>query len=835
MSNEVRKVALKSIPFRRSANAKSEPDCIAADTCGAVVIDGGVFKPLMFPALAKTLDPKLDPKVARELCTLESEEEKADRLEKVEKAKRIVLGLFTEVQRMDEIDSKYKGVKCKTLEREAEENERKLMDETSDVAVDTLVAERANLEEVIAYKKQRSQGVKFISADAKRTRFDNFSNTLNYYISKNSDLEDLQELSGDRELLSLITYYYTKDHLVSIPDRALETLPEMRSVLAKHYFFDVAGKNTAYDFESYSGLLGDLHAAKLGPVFDGFSLEQMAELISPGSTAGSNPLIRNWFLSESNMWQGDEGKARAERAMAWVLEYGEKVYCKEGNTLDLDRIRQINWAVNLSRVHGLKGMLALCPAADDTLKAIRLGLEELGGKDLVKKLPRYYITRAGMWSERTSSGRKLIDDVTDDLISLMRTSHPDMFETQKEVAGKPIGEGSLIPKKVREFNSWSDSYNLLATDCLRGSEMSIYDALKRRCPSVCGWDLDQVKEWEIRSRDMWQGDSGKKLFRKAFAYNLGVSGLGKFKIEEGKLSLSFTKVDVDEWFDRVVAGEYRNDLKRVIFARRLSGGLKYSVCKDKTSRALKVLFNYPVNQNLPQPVKSDGSPVNRSILTRERMKLLVDQAGGTFTIEFGDIKNKTISREEIDERVKKLNAVLVSSVQNPFDRDGVSFVKEDVVRVEKDLRREGSSLGHRYISFDVSETKLQRILEGEDCSKKRLLVNLSTALRSQDIDILISKMPENQFRDLLRIVRDDLVDDINLSNDELRKNVKKVINLMLTYKSGLMTVNLDSKAIYSGASLVLKYAPSTSIRNLQYIEVLHKTFKFLADVLLRNV
>lgn len=828
MSNDIHKLTLRAVPLGLHRDAS----LAGLDLSSSVLEEkrngspSNVFRaslnPLAVAGSIKTLNPDLDPNIARELCKFESEDEKFARLAKVGEAKVIAANLRAEVIRLEALISKYKMRKYTGLGKLRDQKIEELEGVRSS---EQAVQELSELVEILDIKERK---LKFISSDTKHVFGQAFYDTLDYFARRTEIINKF----NDRDLTALVSYYYYKNYLSTLPKGIKNFLPDSDIVLAKHCFFDLKGLDNARSLETaeLGTVIKDLG---LNPVLLGLSPTEVIDLLSPGCMEGTNPLVRKWLIYDSSKWTGEEGKTLAKKSMAWVLEHGEKVYERESGNIDLQKIKSNDWVVAVTKRHGLKGMLACCPYTKNIVEAIRLGLEELGGKTLVDKLPRYYITRGHMWSERASNGKKLIDDVTDDLISLMRTSHPEIFEKIGETG---LGEGNLIPAKVRKFNAWSDSYNLLASDCLRGSQMTVYEALKRKYPDVCGWNFDQVKEWEMRSRDMWQGDSGKKLFKKAFAYNLGVSGLGKFNIENGKLSLSFAKADVDEWFDKVIVGEYKNDLKRFLFSRKLSGGLKYSICKDKTSRALKVLFNYPTTQRLPKPTKLDGSPVNRSVLTRETMKLLLDKTDGVYTIEFGEIPNQTIEENEIKERTGKILEILCQPVQTPFIKDGVTFIREEDLQIEKELRSEGSSIGYQYDSFDITGTRLGRILAEPESSKCKVLIKLRNAIRTHDMDQILKSnyLSPEEFKDLLRIVRDDLVDSINLKA-ESKPQVKKLINVMLSMRKGLISTDLNSQGIFREANRLLQYNPSISQKSIKYVEILNKTFDFLKTVLLRRV
>lgn len=828
MSNDIQKVTLRTQALGLSKDASP----IGADLSPVFLEEGrngspfNVFgttlNPLAYPDSIKTLNPALEPNTARELCKLESEDEKAARLVKVEEAKIIAASLRLEVIRLEALVSKYKQRKYTGLGKLKEQRIQELESSRSSEAATREVAE---LEEIIDIKKRN---LKFIPSETKHVFGHAFYNTLDYFARRTEIIRKF----NDRDLTALVSYYYYKDNLSTLPKGIKSFLPDSDVILARHCFFDLNGADTARGLETVE-INKVVKESGLCPVLDGLSPPEVIDLISPDCMEGTNPLVRKWLISDTNKWTGEEGKELAKKSMAWVLEHGESVFNRETGSIDLQKIRDNDWVIAVTKRHGLKGMLACSPHVKNILDCVRLGLEELGGKELVDKLPRYYITRGFMWSERASNGKRLIDDVTDDLISLMRTSHPEMFASVKEVEDKKVGEGDLIPKKVREFASWSDSYNLLATDCLRGSEMTVFEALKRRCPNVCGWNFDQVKEWEMRSRDMWEGKSGKALFRKAVAYNMGVSGLGKFKIENGELSLSFTKNDVDEWHARVVVGEYGNNLRKFVYAKKLSGGLKYSVCRDKISRLVKVLFNVPSNEKLPKITRGDGNPVNRSILTRETMKLLLDRTEGVYTIEFGEVKNQRIEESEIKERYTKLLDILSKPVQSPFDRDSVTFIRENDVQIEKGLVAEGSSLGYRFDSFDITDTRLACIFREEESPKSQLLTKIRGRLLHGDMSQIIVSLKQDEFRELLKVVRDHMVDDINVRS-EIKPEMKKLITLMLSMRKGLISVDLDSKSLYGDACHLLQYNPTINSRNLKYIEVLNKTFRFLGDVLLRS-
>lgn len=829
MSGEIKKIAPRIIPSfpdvsNGALNHLPESQILDSDN-GQVYQDPKLLRLASFPILSMSeglKDVREEP--------LEHDKDRELRLEKVSQAKVIVGELFAEIKRIESLERDYKHVKSATLNRKLQEKQLLLENGISDASTDSIFKEIQVLNEVLKIKKIKADGGKLTRSDVKRTTYENFLAVLTYYAQKHEKEDILQ----DKELLSLVLYYYTVNHFGAIPDRAIEHLPEMKEVMAKHYFFDMEKKSSAYDFESLSGLHKKLSSVKLGPVFDGLSLPEVAELVSLGSTKGSNPLIRDWFLSECNMWQGEKGKDRAKRAMVWVLEHAEQVYDREKNQIDLEKIKKVNWAIKLSSEYGLKGMLALCPYADDTLKALRLGLEALGGIGLANKLPRYYITRSHMWDEKEKDGRRLIDDVTDDLISLLRTSHPDLFEREKIENDKKIGEGNLIASKVKRFDAWTESYNSLAGDCLRGSEMTVYEALKRRCSYLCGWNPDQIKEWEMRYKGMWEGKNGKVLFKKALAYYMGVSGLGKFNITDEKLSLSFTVTDIDEWYESVINVGNDNNFRKFMYKKNLSGGLKYSACKDKISGAVRVLFDVPGKDPLPVPTKPDGSPVRRSNLTKEIMKALVSAKGGTCIIELGKAKGESISAEEIQQRTIDVIRALQGEMENPFISGSLTFVNRQEDEIDRVIRSEGGVIPYRYDSFDIRGTGIGKILNNPESSKAKLLRKIRTKLTLNDIDTILMKgdLSQCEIREFLRIVRDDLLDYINVKNT-IKPKVKKLINVMLTTRKGLITEELDTKKIV--CEIYKSYGRSTDIRTLKCAEVLNKIFDFLKTVLLRNI
>lgn len=706
-----------------------------------------------------------NPNTKRKKSRIETPESTALRISQVKLAKRLATEVTLEREVINSRLQRRKNDKSKTLQRIADEKKEKADRARSEAAANRYIEEALALEELVKFKQGEVSPLRHNRSN--REKFESF---MRHVAKKHGAYEYLTP-----EVEALVAYYCAitkidsshRKHngfLLSMPDGYLDSdgdsfLEEAR-VLASHCLIDFYGTKTAEDIENFKW--EELTPAGLGRLKREIPPTQIVELMVPGATLTRDPLIREWALPAERKWQGEEGKTRVGNTMAWVLEHATGVYDSETSEFDAEKMRQINWS-NVFKEYGLLKMLEQSEHLPSTVEAIDLGAKRLTGKSIIGidiergQLPPWWITTRTMWKDE-DDGEKLIDYVTDFVVEKkLRVEEPGMFES---VDSNGLGKGKMLAEKVRGFGKWSDTYNDVATDCLRNSKIKIHEALSRRYPELFGYEKDQVKPWEIRAVGMWDKKKGKGLFKVAFAYMLAEEGLGTSTFNpEGTPPIVITKRDFDNWNkERLERGEGWN----LFFTKhRLTGGFK-AVCDSDINKAFVNLLGrvrkssgcYGNTKLKPEHVRDKGKNMSRLV-----SELLVESSE-RFNFESIDICSGDSSTTQASKRLNGTKLVNVVNETNP---------RRQTVR---------GRLFYKCLASAILPSPSKDELLGITDRYSALQKIAEAKFPKYQDDPQGYYISDNELKELLRIIRDEIIDDLNIG-EFVKEEGKGLINKVL--------------------------------------------------------
>ncbi len=730
----------KLISRDRSATPLSSRDSIALDE-----------RPRSLSSITPgdLLTRELTPNELREEIKLENSEETDVRRIKVNIAELLITRMKEELERLNAISVKYYGMLGKDLKAIAAKRSKQALE-----AKDLLLVRSGDLP---------------LFKIGSRTTIDKFIKVLEFVAKKN----DIEQVLDD-EIIALAAYKATSEDgfLSNLPDGLFDNNTEVRKgVLVRHYMLDIARLSTAREIETCRGIKEGMLKARLDRLFRGSSVPELLKLDSAFGSLykGEDPPIREWQVY-SNKWQETDSRELAKRACAWFLRFGIKVVkTEEGNlSFDVEKIKSISWAQALLK-HDLRSMHEYCESANNGKKIVELGAEGLNlpkpiGINGEPLLP-WEITSVGMWQEvDKETGRMLIDDVTDYLIANLRKSNPELFE---KVDHHGYGTGELNPKEASKFK-WYEAYNLIANGCLDGSKTAAPEALKRRLPRSFGWGKNQLKPYQIKIDDMWEGEGGKVLFRKSVACALRESGLGTFSIHNNELIYTFNKAEFETWYETEIRQNNKNNVIEFLAKHGLSGGFRYKA--GSISGLLKILFNVPAGTEL------ELAKCRSSEKVKETIKDLLTQEGDQLKISLGII-NET-----------EKETILQEGCSEKFD---IPISKKWTEKAERPFLDYGICIKGRYSSrnrFSVDGTNLEKLFGDtsrnplKDSLDKMQSIFLSSNFELRQfgrIEALLKpskKFSDQDFINVLTVISQNL-DDINFRSDTpLKDNLRNVIN-----------------------------------------------------------
>ncbi len=329
---------------------------------------------------------------------------------------------------------------------------------------------------------------------------------------------DKVDLKDDPAFKTLVAYLCLRKEkeagLSMLPHGLLnhddEHLVEKVRVLGTYLFVNKLGLDTAEKFERFKNWTNAFNEGDLPQVGKLISNVELLKLMLPGYLDGENPPVREWLVSATNKWRGDDSellaiKRNAERACKHVISAQEGIV-KEDGTIDVEKFAEKDWGkIFHEEKYGLRGAIGPCIYIPGVIGAINLAIPGMiGGKN---GLPRAKFKYPDKWDE--GSRLEIIDELTRYIV-----------ERKLKLTDE---HGKATAEKIKQVTNWHEQFDEECAGCLRRSGvMTAEAALKRVYPHLFGWrtETDQVNPGDIRSSGMWDSEAGEKLFKLKFAKSL---------------------------------------------------------------------------------------------------------------------------------------------------------------------------------------------------------------------------------------------------------------------------------------------------------------------------
>lgn len=514
------------------------------------------------------------------------------------------------------------------------------------------------------------------------------------------------------------------------------------------------------------------------------------KVVYPGYLDSVYPPIREWKIPGAK-WKffGDEEKNEVKELLTRAVKciFVENGGVNSDGTININTVLDQNWNEIFHREeNGLVGALQRCNLVGNAFDLLELAVPEF-----FEVYPKHRFEYAGKW--QGENRLKTIDSIT-------------RFLVEKKL--KLVKEsGEISPEKITWVRDWFNKYDDECGGCLKSAGLNAYDALKRAYPNRFGWHEGQIYPGEIKYDGMWEGASGKKLFQLRLAKSIydvvlklkRAQVLG-FKNSEVKFSpdaicpLEMSRKD----FISLRNAYFRGDItwSRHIQAAGLEGGFK-SVPKT-VNKAFELLFG----------------KLNKK--TREYGESGIYESD---IFAFDSLKQTTMRRliedfnEEIPFATVKINGVMEggyggyeTGIENCFlKRLLSSSVGDDYADKTKAL----------YYGFVSS---VQSGKSHQDSALERML---TASVKGEDDNERFLLSDKNLYM-LLKMVRDDIVDNLNLDS-RFKHRLKGVIN----HFTNLTTPIKDSREILITAFEVDK----TSDKNNDLLTLMNTIFEHIFEVL----
>ena len=615
-------------------------------------------------------------------------------------------------------------------------------------------------EELQSLKKIASQNPFFsLYNNQSKTSNETFTQVFNEkmsYLVSNSQVES--SLLGDEGFKSLVAYLCIrkdkKNGFNCLPDGFFnyddpDVLERVRT-LGRYLVVDQLGLDRASKVEEFDVWSKAFSSSKLNGITSLVSVSELMKLLFPGYLDGGNPPIREWMISGTNKWQGENLDedivwSNAIRACKQVVLDQGVVNLSTGD-IDFEKLEQVDWGTTFhDKKYGLRGAIGICDFLTGACDALELAIP-----GLFKVFPKYKLKYPNKWTGE--NGLKLIDEITKNIVEKKLKLLDD--------------EGNLCREKVKAINDWARQFDEECTGCLKRSGVgNAYEALKRLYPQSFGWGEGQINPGEIRFSGMWDDKEGVKLFKLRFAKSI----YDVFRQLKSQGVKGFIGSDVDFFpgfeppirlnrkdFITLKDYYYCKNIKwyEHMLAFNLTAGFS-DVANSNTEKAFEILLG-PVNAKTGCYGISKIKPEDVTALNAGETSLITELLCDLDDVYHGgDFSITGFKRSEKDP---------VGIVGTPFER----YLEE---RPEYDVLECTNSLYQAFsISVLSSETK--------DDSSGSKTNDRNTALEK----IIISEEFSNsRLKTFFRFIRDEVIDSTDL-NKGVKERMKELISKLLKIK-----------------------------------------------------
>lgn len=339
------------------------------------------------------------------------------------------------------------------------------------------------------------------------------------------------------------------------------------------YALERKGIRTAKDIEDFSGWVKLFGGPGISAVTTNLSVVETIQVAYPGIFSNFDPPVRMWKLRIDRNANDVGGRELKRHGCCWVFAIGTNAFNMNKMTFDPFNVRQVDWFRTFPK-YGIE----LSYTRDNDINSLEdtfllagegFGLKKIFGSDVENgEIPRWFVTRSDMWKEVSDDGRRLIDDVSEFLITkYLPAKYPEMFDS----------DGKFILSKFHQVK-WSQEYEELSSNAVKRSGIKVYSALNRVRPQWFGYGEGQVKPESLRIAGKWQGENKSFNFRKVLVFKLIEEGLNCTLSEDGSY-VSLKISDFINWHNTFFNSE--NSSWKVIFKdKRLVSALRHGTTDD---------------------------------------------------------------------------------------------------------------------------------------------------------------------------------------------------------------------------------------------------------------
>jgi hypothetical protein len=515
-------------------------------------------------------------------------------------------------------------------------------------------------------------------------------------------MREIEAQPGFEELLALTALFCTQSSrnaqgfLTRFPEGLFEREPhalfERRARVILRGCFSELG--TARAIETVSSIRTALDQANLTGLVRGLNVRDVVELAYPGITLASqghfwDPCVRPWLLEYPG--KGSD-RSLVNQASAFVL-LGDRwqgeapVAWLQAGLLRVDHelMQQLSWGKRAERA-GVRKLMETSPWIPNTIELLRVGASALGKHDLIGfgdgQVPLTAIDSNRKW--RGKLGFKYLDEVTHEVTRRARISNPELFTADG---------ADLLPQQVRSFGAWSALYNQVACDCLRGTDVTILEALSRVHKDLGGWQRQQLKEWEMGWTGKWQGRWGEARFLSALAYTLWSNGLGVLAVEEGELRYSARQSEWRQWATQQGRGPLLNE---ILTEAGLSFPFKRFAASN-AKQALSMLFGHSLEEVLESTPQASRAQPSVAAFGERLFGIYGEQL---------QLRVARLDADQLDRYRQTAARTLLQPYANPFFLGSAFFASTQMLEQSAELLQHVGSRGLNLIPLSIRETGL---------------------------------------------------------------------------------------------------------------------------------
>ncbi|MCO5051143.1 MAG: hypothetical protein M9920_02420 [Verrucomicrobiae bacterium] len=320
----------------------------------------------------------------------------------------------------------------------------------------------------------------------------------------------------------------------------------------------------------------------------------VAEFVYAASTRGEDPPIRPWKLTLRQELTDDQAADLLMQAVCWQIQYGLRlVTISEGAPhWNIGAFERTDWEdAILSLGVRIPPRFTRESGLLDWRAVLRCALEQIG----IGNLPESVLGKT------TATPQRVRHDDEQAIWSLVdRAAHAVLDRARREAPRLFNSDDTLNHPVARTFRQWARLFEEVAPQMLRRFGVSAFTALHRVAPLYFGWNVGQLKPWELEQEcGKWKGARGRALLRSAYAFALYEQGLGEIVGSGNQVSWRCALAQFFPWSaQRHAAGERAYDFLYGLASRH---GLTPLLNREITHTAMiSLLAGMNLHRDLPQ-------------------------------------------------------------------------------------------------------------------------------------------------------------------------------------------------------------------------------------------